>query len=114
MAEGLHRISDRYGIPDEDDLVDYFTHRGGRDIRLLRSLAKGFRHFWNGDYESCIYLITPRLETAARSLLLELDEGIYRVEAGKMTCMRDPLSSAHAWCVRVSIQEREEVSLCLS
>ncbi len=83
MAEGLHRISDRYGIPDEDDLVDYFTHRGGRDIRLLRSLAKGFRHFWNGDYESCIYLITPRLETAARSLLLELDEGIYRVEAGK-------------------------------
>jgi len=83
MAEGLRRIADRYGVPSEDDLVDYFVSRGGRDVKLLRSLAKGFRHFWHGDTESCVYLVTPRLETSARNLLLELDEGIYRVEAAK-------------------------------
>ncbi|WP_203711341.1 DUF4209 domain-containing protein [Asanoa siamensis] len=83
MAEGLRRIADRYGTPGQDDLVDYFLSRGGRDVNLLRSLAKGFRHYWRGDTESCIYLVTPRLETAARNLLLELDEGIYRVEAAK-------------------------------
>ncbi|MFJ5543284.1 DUF4209 domain-containing protein [Micromonospora chalcea] len=83
MAEGLRRIADRYGIPGEDDLVDYLVSRGGRDVKLLRSLAKGFRHFWHGDTESCVHLVAPRLETAARNLLLELDEGIYRVEAAK-------------------------------
>lgn len=83
MAEGLRRIAARYGVPSEDDLVDHFVSRGGRDVKLLRSLAKGFRHFWHGDTESCIYLVTPRLETAARNLLLELDEGIYKVEAAK-------------------------------
>lgn len=81
LATGLYRFAERYGTPTEDDLVDYFLTRGARDPALVRSLAKAFRHFWNDDTESCIHLATPKVETAARALLIELDEGIYRAEA---------------------------------
>jgi hypothetical protein len=83
MAEGLRRIADYYGVPTEDDLVGLFMGMGGRDVRLARSLAKGFRHFWDGDFESCVHVVAPKFEAAARSLLRELDEGVYRVQAGK-------------------------------
>lgn len=83
MAEGLRRMAEHYGVPSEDDLVGMFTRKGAGDARLARSLAKAFRHFWNGDYESCVHLAAPKAEAAARSLLRELDEGIYRVQSGK-------------------------------
>lgn len=82
-AEGLRRISERYGLPEEDDLVELFVHLGGRDVGIARSLAKAFRHFWQGDYESCVHVAAPKFEAAARNLLRELDEGVYRVQAGK-------------------------------
>ncbi|XVU23009.1 DUF7380 domain-containing protein [Actinoplanes sp. CA-054009] len=81
LAAGLNRLADRYGIPGEDDLVDYLLTRGARDPALARSLAKALRHFWNHDVESVIHLATPKAETAARALLIELDEGIYRAES---------------------------------
>jgi len=83
MAEGLRRLADHYGTPGEDELVEVFTRLGCRDIRLARSLAKAYLHFWEGDYESCVHVAAPKFEAAARSLLRELDEGIYRVQAGK-------------------------------
>lgn len=83
LAEGLRRLADHYGIPSEDDLTEVFTHLSCRDIRLARSLAKAFRHFWEGDYESCVHVAAPKFEAAARNLLRELDEGVYRVQAGK-------------------------------
>lgn len=82
LAEGLRRIADQYGVPDEDDLTRAILDAGARDPRLARSLAAAFRHFWAGDYESCVDVIVPKFEAAARSLLRELDEGIYRVEVG--------------------------------
>ncbi|WP_405427691.1 hypothetical protein [Micromonospora sp. NBC_00617] len=83
LATGLNRLADRYGIPSEDDIVDYLLTRGARDPALARSLAKALRHFWNRDIESAIHLATPKVETAARALLIELDEGIYRAESAK-------------------------------
>ncbi|GAA3450576.1 hypothetical protein GCM10018962_24090 [Dactylosporangium matsuzakiense] len=82
-AEGLDRLAAHYGIPSEDDLVDFFMSRGSRDPRAARTLAKAFRHFWHGDYESSIHLAAPAFEGAARNLLIELDEGIYRAQADK-------------------------------
>ncbi|WP_433825975.1 DUF7380 domain-containing protein [Actinoplanes sp. CA-015351] len=81
LATGLLRLADRYGIPAEDDLVDYLLTRGARDAALARSLAKALRHFWHQDFESAIHLAVPKVETAARALLIELDEGIYRAES---------------------------------
>jgi hypothetical protein len=83
MAAGLDRIAERYGVPEEGDLVTYLVSRGGGDAALARSVAKALRHYWNRDYESCIHVATPKFEAAARSLLIEFDEGIYRAEADK-------------------------------
>lgn len=83
MADGLQRLADHYGVPGEDDLIEVFTRLGGQDARLARSLAKAFRHFWAGDYEACVHVAAPKFEAAARNLLRELDEGVYRVQAGK-------------------------------
>ncbi len=58
------------------------SRNGVGDAQLARSLAKAFRHFWAGDFESCVHLVTPKIEAAARSLLRELDEGVYRVQNG--------------------------------
>lgn len=83
MAEGLRRFAQRYGARSEDELVAFLTLEGCRDAQLARSLSKGFRHYWAGDFESCVSVIVPRFEAAARNLLRELDEGIYRVQKGR-------------------------------
>ncbi len=57
---------------------------GGQSNQLLAlSLARGFRHFWSGDYQACVHVVAPKVEAAARVLLLELDEGIYRLQAAR-------------------------------
>lgn len=83
LARGLQRIASTYGVPTEEDLVVLLSTNGQMDQRLSRSLARAFRHFWNEDYESCVHLVVPKIEAAARALLRELDEDIYRIEAGK-------------------------------
>jgi len=79
-AQGLIRMRETYGVPELEDLVAAICHIGARDIGLARSLARGFIHFWNNDIESCIAVVTPRIEAAARGILRELDEGIYQAE----------------------------------
>lgn len=83
LARGLQRLASTYGMPTEDDLVVLLSANGQMDQRLSRSLARAFRHFWNEDYESCVHVVVPKIEAAARALLRELDEDIYRIEAGK-------------------------------
>ncbi|WCB36931.1 DUF4209 domain-containing protein [Gordonia polyisoprenivorans] len=79
-AYALVRMRDMYGIPELDEITLAICEMGARDIELSRSLARGFIHFWSDDIESCVAVVTPRIEAAARALLRELDEGIYRVE----------------------------------
>jgi hypothetical protein len=81
LAEALDRIAARYGVPGEDDLTVALSRSGG-DPRLARNMATAFRHFWAGDYVSCVHLAAPKVEAAAQSLLRELDEGAYRVQRG--------------------------------
>lgn len=83
LAEGLNRMSEVYGVPSVDDLTSVIVAQGCRDPLLGRGLAKGLRFFWDGDYEAAVAVTVPKLESAARALLLELDEGIYRVQLSK-------------------------------
>lgn len=83
LVGALMRISEKYGIPDVDDLAALIVDRGASDTRLARSLAKGFHYFWIGDYEAAISIVIPKIEAAARDLLRALDEGIYRVQVSK-------------------------------
>ncbi|MGW5148217.1 DUF4209 domain-containing protein [Rhodococcus koreensis] len=83
LVGALMRISDKYGVPDVDELAALIVDRGASDTRLARSLAKGFHYFWTGDYEAAVSIVIPKIEAAARDLLRELDEGIYRVQVKK-------------------------------
>ena len=83
LAEGLLRMPGRYGIPDESQIAAFLSNDGKSDEALALSLARGFRHYWHGDYEACAHVVTPKIEAAARALLRNLDEGIYRVQVAK-------------------------------
>lgn len=83
LAEGLDRIASRYDRPTVDQLTSFFTDFGAVDVPLARSLAKAFGYFWDGDYEAATCVVIPKIEAAARTLLRELDEGIYQVQVGK-------------------------------
>lgn len=83
LAQGLKRMADRYGVPAEAELAILLSGGGQGDEPLALSLARGFRHYWAGDYEACVHVVVPKAEAAARALLVELDEGIYRIQAGK-------------------------------
>lgn len=83
VAEGLTRMGKVYELPTVDELTSDLVAQGCRDPQLARGLAKGLRYFWDGDYEASIAVALPKFEAAARALLRELDEGIYKVQLGK-------------------------------
>jgi hypothetical protein len=72
-----------YELPAVGELTSSLIAQGCRDPQLARGLAKGFRYFWDEDYEASIAVVVPKFEAAVRALLRELDEGIYRVQLGK-------------------------------
>ena len=83
LAEGLRRIADQYGTPSGEELAVFLSHDGQTDFAMAASLGRGLAHFWNGDYEACVHVVVPKVETAARALLRELDEGIYRLQVAQ-------------------------------
>ena len=83
LAQGLQRLAERYGVPDEASLMAFLSENGQSDSVLAASLARAFLHFWRGDYEACAHVAVPKIEAAARVLLRELDEGIYKLQLGK-------------------------------
>jgi hypothetical protein len=83
LAEGLQRMADRYGTPAESDLAAFLSRNGQTDQPLALSLARGLRRYWAEDYEASVHVVVPKIETAARALLRELDEGIYRLQVAK-------------------------------
>jgi hypothetical protein len=83
LAQGLQRLAERYGVPDEASLMVFLSDNGQSDSILAASLARAFLHFWRGDYEASAHVAVPKIEAAARVLLRELDEGIYKLQIGK-------------------------------
>lgn len=47
-----------------------------------RILAKAFQWFWVEEFESSVHLAAPKIEAAARALLLDANAAIYRTEVG--------------------------------
>jgi hypothetical protein len=83
LAQGLVRLAERYGTPGEAALAAFLSENGQSDSVLATSLARAFLHFWRGDYEACAHVAVPKVEAAARALLRELDEGIYKLQVGQ-------------------------------
>lgn len=91
QVEALHRIRDHYEEPDLRELEDFFIEQGAPNARTARSLAKGFQHFWNNDFESAVAVVMPKIEASARSILRALDVGIYQVQTSRSPGEYPPL-----------------------
>jgi hypothetical protein len=96
-----------------DTVVD--RTRSRLDVPLLRTLfgakARPHRDRSGGPPRLAVVIETPRYDLT----LFKVHFGLLTLKGyTKDDMRRDPLSSAHAWCVTVSVQEREEVSWCLS
>ncbi|MFH9209979.1 hypothetical protein [Streptomyces globisporus] len=83
LAAILDRLAVRHQIPSSDALHAWLVECYGSDPGLCMSLAESLSLYWKQDYISCVQLAMPRVEAAIRSLLLLLNEPIYRVEENK-------------------------------
>ncbi|GLZ37863.1 DUF4209 domain-containing protein [Actinokineospora sp. NBRC 105648] len=78
--EALIRVIARHPLPAVDELARHFASNPIIPPGLARAVARAFLRFWVGDAEAAAFTITPRIEALARNLLIENDEGIYRVQ----------------------------------
>lgn len=82
LADGLRLFADEYGPPEAAEITVELVARWGCDERLARVLAHGLHYFWRDDFEACVHVVIPKMETALRGLLRELDEAVYQEQVG--------------------------------
>ncbi|MFG3317265.1 hypothetical protein ACGF3J_04390 [Streptomyces sp. NPDC048171] len=83
LSAALDRMSDVHTIPETEVLHVWLMEAYGSDPGLCMSLAQSLSLYWQGNYIACAQLAMPRIEAAIRSILLLLNEPIYRVEEEK-------------------------------
>lgn len=77
-AEALDRIGGD-SPPSEGDLITFLDRLGAGNTQLTAALARALCRYWNGDFEGTLHTAVPRIEAAARALVLELDQPAYQV-----------------------------------
>lgn len=93
LVEVLDRFRVRYGAVPVDELAAYVSHQGRGNYELAAVFARALHHYWDGDLEACVHIAVPRIESAVRLILRELDVAIYRVQLGKRPGQYPPLGS---------------------
>ncbi|MCX4698661.1 hypothetical protein [Streptomyces sp. NBC_01373] len=81
LADALDIIKDRFGIPVFADLEESILTSGTHPVSA-RALAKGLILYWVGEFDACVHLVVPKVETSVRALLLELNEPVYKTQVG--------------------------------
>jgi hypothetical protein len=84
LAKALFQIRARFGIPSQDEL-EAFLKEFGAAPALVSPLATALQLYWIGEYKASVHLVVPKAEAAARALLLELNEPMYRAAVGDST-----------------------------
>jgi hypothetical protein len=82
LALELAHINERFDSPTPDDFADWFGAVFGCDKVLAAPFADAQALHWKGDFAGASRICLPLIEAAARSLLLTLDEPLYRAERG--------------------------------
>ncbi|WP_083934351.1 DUF4209 domain-containing protein [Nocardiopsis baichengensis] len=81
LASALDMIRARFGIPSLEDIEacisDFGTHPS-----LAKALAKALQLYWVDEFAASVHLAVPKIEASARSILLELNEPVYRAAVG--------------------------------
>jgi hypothetical protein len=83
LADILDRLLERYVDIPTDDVAAFVALDGRGNYELAAVFARALRHYWDGDLEACIHIAVPRIESAARLILRELDVAIYKVQLGE-------------------------------
>jgi Domain of unknown function (DUF4209) len=78
LADALDRVG-AVAPPDPDELALHLSDRGAGRLPLAAAAARAFGRYWDGDYESSPHTAAPRIEAAARELVLSLDIAAYQV-----------------------------------
>lgn len=105
LVEILDRFKVRYGAVPVDELAAYISHQGRGNYELAAVYARALHHYWNGDLEACVHIAVPRIESAVRLILRELDVAIYRVQLGKRPGQYPPLGSLLSELVDLGFDE---------
>lgn len=92
LANALYMIRSRFGIPSREDLEAFLLGLGAAPT-LVKPLANALQLYWVEEYEASTHLAVPKIEAAARALLLELNEPVYRAAIGDATGQFPGLSS---------------------
>ena len=82
LIDILDRFRTRYGVIPVDEIAKHISHEGRGNYELAAVFGRALHHYWNGDIEACIHIAVPRIESAIRLILRELDAAIYRIQLG--------------------------------
>jgi hypothetical protein len=78
----LREIANRFELPSTDSVGNWLSTMGGADVSHCRHFARAIELHLQGDVSSSARLTIPLIESCARSLLLQLNEPLYRIERG--------------------------------
>ncbi|WP_160050482.1 hypothetical protein [Nocardiopsis sp. FR4] len=81
LSSALDVMRTRFGVPSQEDLEACISETGTHSA-LAEALAKAFQLYWVGEFAASVHLAVPKIEASARSLLLELNEPMYRAAVG--------------------------------
>ncbi|MFE5501340.1 hypothetical protein ACFQ73_02160 [Amycolatopsis japonica] len=101
LARGLDLIAYRFGIPNQEELSEFLASYECRP-QWAAVLATALRLYWVREFTASAHLAVPKVEAAARALLLELNEPVYRAyvgdsigQFGGLGVLLDPLVENH-------------------
>lgn len=83
LALELEKVRDHFSPPGADRIAEWIVDAFSADALLASQFSKSLSLHWAGDFSESARLSIPLIEKAARSLLLALDEPLYRTERGK-------------------------------
>jgi hypothetical protein len=82
LVKALKRMKDRYAVPDEDALIEFFTtDLVRREVAMF--FARALLHFWAERYDEAVHVITPRIEAATRELARKSGVVVIREPVGE-------------------------------
>ncbi|MBB4914442.1 hypothetical protein [Streptosporangium saharense] len=84
LVNALDLTRARFGIPAQGDLETFISQYGAHPT-LAQALAQALRLYWVGEYSASVHLAAPKIEAAARALLLEINKPLYRAAVGDAT-----------------------------
>jgi hypothetical protein len=80
LVAGLHAIPERHGLPTLEEISTFLMQWPAVHGAVGPAIARALLRYWTGDAEGAAYTIAPRIEALVRSLVLQRDRGVFRLQ----------------------------------